>query len=523
MDPLQGRVTGRRVVVFGGGNPPSPRAIERLPAGALVIAADSGYDHARAHGIDVDQLVGDLDSISPDALEAAKAAGVPIDLYPDGQGCDRPRSRAPHGARRWSARTSRSSPGTAGASTTSSPALLALADPALADAVVEAWIGDAWVRRAPRSRSRELHGRPGELVTLAAVGGPAIGVRTEALVYPLHDETLEPGSTRGVSNVFEGTEATVSLAEGTLLDRATGGAGMKRIAIALAALLVRRRVRRRCGRRRRPSTHEHVERAVTITLLTHDSFAVSDGLLDGFTEQTGITVKVLQAGDAGEMVNQAILTKGKPLGDVLYGVDNTFLARAVDAGIFEPYSLAGAERRGPGSSPTRPASGAVTPIDVGDVCLNYDKAWFAEHERRAADLARRPHQARVQGSPRRREPRDVVAGPRVHVGDDRPVRRGRLARLLEAAARRTASRSIDGWEDAYYTDVLRQLGQGRPSRIVVSYASSPPAEVVLRGDAARPTHRLRSSSRPASARSSSRACSRAPSTPPRRKRSSTSC
>ena len=66
---------------------------------------------------------------------------------------------------------------------------------------------------------------------------------------------------------------------------------------------------------------------VTITLLTHDSFAVSKGVLEGFTQQTGITVKVLQAGDAGAMVNQAILTKGKPLGDVLYGVDNTFLTR----------------------------------------------------------------------------------------------------------------------------------------------------------------------------------------------------
>ncbi len=86
------------------------------------------------------------------------------------------------------------------------------------------------------------------------------------------------------------------------------------------------------------TTATHTNEPVTITLLTHDSFAVSDGLLDGFTEQTGITVKVLQAGDAGEMVNQAILTKGKPLGDVLYGVDNTFLGRAVDAGIFEPYS-----------------------------------------------------------------------------------------------------------------------------------------------------------------------------------------
>ena len=88
---------------------------------------------------------------------------------------------------------------------------------------------------------------------------------------------------------------------------------MKRLALAVAALAL---FAAACGDDNAPSS---AGGAQTITLLTHDSFAVSDGLLDSFTEQTGITVKVLQAGDAGEMVNQAILTKGKPLGDVLYG------------------------------------------------------------------------------------------------------------------------------------------------------------------------------------------------------------
>ena len=216
MDPLQGRVTGRQVIVFGGGNPPSPRAIEHLPAGALVIAADSGYDHARAHGIDVDELVGDLDSISPDALEAAKAAGVPIDVYPAAKDAT-DLALALLTARDAGAAHITVVAGDGGRLDHLLTGLLALADPALADAVVEAWIGDAWVRALHGPGRAEIHGRPGELVTLAAVGGPAIGVRTEALVYPLHDETLEPGSTRGVSNVFEGTEAMVSLAEGTLL------------------------------------------------------------------------------------------------------------------------------------------------------------------------------------------------------------------------------------------------------------------------------------------------------------------
>jgi thiamine transport system substrate-binding protein len=68
----------------------------------------------------------------------------------------------------------------------------------------------------------------------------------------------------------------------------------------------------------------------TIRLVTHDSFAVSKKVLAAFTKQTGIDVEILQNGDAGAIVNQAILTKDNPIGDVLFGVDNTFLTRALD-------------------------------------------------------------------------------------------------------------------------------------------------------------------------------------------------
>jgi thiamine transport system substrate-binding protein len=75
-----------------------------------------------------------------------------------------------------------------------------------------------------------------------------------------------------------------------------------------------------------------------ITLLTHDSFAVSDGVLEDFTNQTGIEVQVLTSDDAGTMLNQAILTKDNPIADVVYGIDNTFLSRAESEGIFDPYT-----------------------------------------------------------------------------------------------------------------------------------------------------------------------------------------
>ena len=203
------------VIIIGGGGI-GPRVVAHLPAERIVIAADSGLDHAMELGLEVDLLVGDLDSISPDALEAAKAAGVPIDLYPAAKDAT-DLALALLTARDAGAAHITVVAGDGGRLDHLLTGLLALADPALADAVVEAWIGDAWVRALHGPGRAEIHGRPGELVTLAAVGGPAIGVRTEALVYPLHDETLEPGSTRGVSNLLETTEATVSLEEGTLL------------------------------------------------------------------------------------------------------------------------------------------------------------------------------------------------------------------------------------------------------------------------------------------------------------------
>ena len=114
---------------------------------------------------------------------------------------------------------------------------------------------------------------------------------------------------------------------------------------------------------------------MTITLVTHDSFAVSKPVLAAFTAQTGVKVKVLKSGDAGAALNQAILTKDEPLGDVLFGVDNTFLSRALDAGIFAPYAPTALRRCRPSSSSTRRTSSR--PVDYGDVCVNYDKQWFA--------------------------------------------------------------------------------------------------------------------------------------------------
>src|SRR5512141_150826 len=111
-----------------------------------------------------------------------------------------------------------------------------------------------------------------------------------------------------------------------------------------------------------------------LTLLTHDSFAVTPEVLAVFESQNNATVKILRAGDAGSMVNQAILTADHPLADVLFGVDNTFLSRALDANIFEPYHAVGVDAVP--AALRLDARERVTPIDYGDVCLNTDKSAY---------------------------------------------------------------------------------------------------------------------------------------------------
>lgn len=113
-----------------------------------------------------------------------------------------------------------------------------------------------------------------------------------------------------------------------------------------------------------------------VTLVTHDSFALTPALLEAFTEETGITVNILAGGDAGTALNRAILTAGTPEGDVLFGVDSNLLGRALDAELFVAYESDLLE-----NVPEELRAGPeVTPIDVGDVCLNYDREWFAQEE-----------------------------------------------------------------------------------------------------------------------------------------------
>jgi thiamine transport system substrate-binding protein len=214
-----------------------------------------------------------------------------------------------------------------------------------------------------------------------------------------------------------------------------------------------------------------------LTLLTHDSFAATDSVLADFESQTSIKLIVLKGGDAGTVVNQAILTRDNPLGDVLYGVDNTFLSRALDAGIFAPYQSPAAADFPPEFQ--LDPQHRVTPIDYGDVCVNYDVAAFegGDAPRSIEQLTQPDYKGKL-----------VVENPATSSPG--------LAFMLATIAKFGESGDytwldywrdlkangvlvVADWDSAYYGEfsVGSQDAGGRP--LVVSYASSPAAEVVF--------------------------------------------
>ncbi|MGI9528195.1 MAG: thiamine ABC transporter substrate-binding protein [Acidimicrobiia bacterium] len=220
-----------------------------------------------------------------------------------------------------------------------------------------------------------------------------------------------------------------------------------------------------------------------LVLLTHDSFALSEGTLEAFTEETGITVIVQPAGDAGSMVNQAVLTKENPLGDVMYGIDNTFLSRAVSEGIFTPHTAADIDTVNP---LLRIAGDTVTPIDFGDVCINYDiEALAAAGITPPASLADLSAPAY----------KDLL------VVQDPATSSPGLSFLLATIAAYPDGAEYDWkayWTDLFtngvsvasdwteaYSSTFTMAGGDRP--LVVSYASSPPAEVLFGELSAAPT------------------------------------
>jgi thiamine pyrophosphokinase len=209
--------TARRelfALVVAGGDPPTTWDAALPAPPDYVVAADSGLERAQALGITVDLVVGDLDSVDPAALATAVASGTAVERHPaakDATDLELALDAAVvHGATRvlvLGAHGGRLDHFLAN--------VLLLASPRFATVRLEARLADSEIVIV--RDHVDLAGRPGALCSLLPVGGPAAGVQTEGLRYPLHRETLRPGSTRGVSNEFVATHAAVSLDDGVLV------------------------------------------------------------------------------------------------------------------------------------------------------------------------------------------------------------------------------------------------------------------------------------------------------------------
>ena len=212
-----------------------------------------------------------------------------------------------------------------------------------------------------------------------------------------------------------------------------------------------------------------------LTVMTHDSFAISEEVVAAFEGANNAKVTFLASGDTGAALNKAILTKDAPLADVFYGVDNTFLSRALEANIFEPYQSS-ALASVPAAFQLDPENRMI-PVDYGDVCINYDKTYFAENNLpipvSLEDLLKSEYNGLlVVENPATSSPGlAFLLATVAHFGDP-----GYLD--FWAALRDNGLVVVNDWETAYYANFSASSGQG-PQPMVVSYGSSPPAEVIF--------------------------------------------
>ncbi|MFE1511184.1 thiamine ABC transporter substrate binding subunit [Streptomyces sp. NPDC058726] len=217
----------------------------------------------------------------------------------------------------------------------------------------------------------------------------------------------------------------------------------------------------------------------TVTLVSHNSWAVSKDVVAAFEKQSGYELKVLEDGDAGQAVNKAILTKDNPQGDVFFGVDNTLLSRALDNGLFQPYEAKGSDLVLDEYLVDQDKH-RVTPVDSGDVCVNYDKAWFSEHDlnppKTLDDLIKPEYKDLlvVENASTSSPGLGFLLGTAAKYGDEDWQD---YWKKLKA----NGVKVVDGWEQAYNEEFSGSAG-GKKAKadrpLVVSYASSPPAEVI---------------------------------------------
>ena len=196
-----------------------------------------------------------------------------------------------------------------------------------------------------------------------------------------------------------------------------------------------------------------------VTVVTHDSAVFTEDVIKEFKSQTGITIKQIKAGDAGELTNKLVLTKDAPIADVVYGIDNTFLDVALENGVIE---------------------GVPEQVDFGDVCINYDKNWFIQNETPAPssikDLTKPAYRGlTVLTNPTTSSPGLAFLAATVSVFGENGWEQ--YWQALKANDVKIAA----GWEDAYFTDFSGSSGKG-DYPIALSYSSSPAFEIRENGE-----------------------------------------
>ena len=441
-----------------------------------MIAADGGLDQALALGLRVDLAVGDFDSASAAALAAASGDGTRIERHPAAKDATDLELAldAARRARRRAASSCSAAP--AAASTTCSRRCSCSARERYAGVEVDALVGQATVH-VVRGERRAARASRASSSRCCPCTGPPRASTTEGLAYPLRGETLAPGSSRGVSNVF-------AAAGGPRRARARRPArrpprpgseepsdtcckarrrGALRAALALAAA--------GCGGGESAPTRSCSSRTTRSPSRSRCRAPSS--------ARPGLRLRILQAGDAGEALNRALLTAGDPQGDVLFGVDNNLLSRALDEDLFEPYESPELDAGRPGVrprpehrvTPDRPRRG-LPQRRPGLVPLARRPA----RRRRSSDLTRSRATAACSSSRTRppRRPGSPSCSPRSRASATTAGRR------YWRALRANGVLVVDGWEEAYTVRFSGSAGKGtRP--IVVSYASSPPAEVIFAG------------------------------------------
>jgi thiamine transport system substrate-binding protein len=210
-----------------------------------------------------------------------------------------------------------------------------------------------------------------------------------------------------------------------------------------------------------------------LTVMTHDSFSASDEVIAAFETQHDVEIQFLKSGDTGTAVNRAILAGDNPLADVFYGLDNTFLSRALEEDIFEPYASPLLDEV-PDAFKLDPENRAL-PVDFGDVCLNYDVAYLETHglqpPQSLEDLLEDEYRGLLAvENPATSSPGLAFLFTTIgHFGEDSYL--DFWAALVENDVL-----VVNDWETTYYAEFTR-YGGTRP--IIVSYGSSPPFEVVF--------------------------------------------